>query len=395
MMDLLAIVPYYDGHLCAALDQEQNLEVTLGAITYAYDQGYFRRQGVRNRPGLDLAARLKLPRSVRRPIKTLEGAFNLAALAIRISSNRPDVLHVQFLPMMEMGIPFECWVLRLARRLGIKIVHTVHNVLPPDTIGRRRANAHANLYGAVYRSADGLICHDERAKARLMEEFAVRPERIWVIPHGPLFREACSRTREESRLKLQVPRNKRLVLWQGILDRYKGVGFLLEAWSQLIRSGCDAQLAIVGSGSREILESVRRRIAELGICSSVRQEPKFVSVEELGYWYRAADILVYPYSEATTSGALMTGINYETAIVATTIPAFQEILKHNENSLLVDYGDVQGLADALRRLVLDDALRLRLSERARELRSSSPSWQTIAGQTRACYEEVVHAERTI
>src|SRR5262249_38047356 len=80
MMDLLAIVPYYDGHLCAALSREDDLEVTLGAITYAYDQGYFRRQGVRNRPGLDIAARLKLPPTLRRTFKTLEGIVNLAAL---------------------------------------------------------------------------------------------------------------------------------------------------------------------------------------------------------------------------------------------------------------------------------------------------------------------------
>jgi glycosyltransferase involved in cell wall biosynthesis len=390
MMDLMAIVPYYDGHLCAAMAQENDLEVTLGAITYAYDRDYFRRQGVRNRPGLDIVARLRLPVPLRRAFKTVEATVNLAALVVRLAIRRPDVLHVQFLPMMEFGIPFERWMLRLARRLGTKVVHTVHNVLPPDTKGRRGATPHVKLYRNIYQSADALICHDERAKARVVREFSVRPERIRVIPHGPLFEQTCTVTREEARVKLRLSTTSCLVLLQGILELYKGVDFLLEAWCKVAAHSRDVRLAIVGNGTKEVRDSICRQVVDLGIASSVRLEPRFVSVEELGYWYRAADILAYPYREATTSGALMTGINFGRAIVATAASGFQQILRHGHNALLVNYGDVSGLADALRRLISDDALRIKLSERIRELQATGPRWPAIARQTRACYEELVY-----
>jgi len=394
MMDLLAMVPYYDGHLCAALSREHDLEVTLGAITYAYDQSYFRREGLRNRPGLDIAARLKLPLTLRRTFKTLEGILNLAALGLRLVIRRPDVLHVQFLPMMEFGIPFERWMLHLARRLGTKVVHTVHNVLPPATTGRRGATPHAKLYQDIYRSADLLICHDEHAKARVVQEFGVRPERIRIIPHGPLFEQNCTMGREEARAKLRLPTNICLVLLQGILEPYKGVGFLLDAWREVAARSPNVQLAIVGNSPKEIRDSICRKVSELGITSSVRLDLRFVSVEELGYWYSAADILAYPYREATTSGALMTGINYGTAIVATATSGFQQVLSHGDNALLVDYGDVSGLADALMRLISDDALRTRLSARIRNLQAIGPRWPEIARQTRACYEELVYSRET-
>src|SRR5262245_4624430 len=80
MMDLLSIVPYYDGHLCAALACEAGLVMTLCAITYRHDRGYFRRQGVTNRPGMDIAARLPLPAALLRQLKALEAAINLAVL---------------------------------------------------------------------------------------------------------------------------------------------------------------------------------------------------------------------------------------------------------------------------------------------------------------------------
>jgi glycosyltransferase involved in cell wall biosynthesis len=389
MMDLLAIVPYYDGHLCAALAKEDNLEITLGAITYAYDRNYFQRQGVQNKPGLDIAAHLNIPVWLRRAIKTVEATLNLAVLSGRLVIRPPEVLHVQFLPMMEFGIPFERWILCLARALGTKVVHTVHNVLPPASTGRRGATPHAKLYRDIYRSADALICHDERAKARVVQEFQVRPERIRVIPHGPLFEQNCTLTREEARDKLRLSTNSRLVLFQGILEPYKGVGFLLEAWREVGTRSPGAELAIVGNGTKQTLDSICRQVSELRIAPSVRFEPRFVSVEELGYWYRAADILVYPYCETTTSGALMTGISYGNAIVATGTSGFQQVLRHGDNALLIDYGDVSGLAEALGRLISDDALRTKLSKRIRDLRVIIPRWTAIARRTRACYEELV------
>src|SRR5262249_11513913 len=173
----------------------------------------------------------------------------------------------------------------------------------------------------------------------------------------------------------------------------KGVGFLLDAWREVAARFPNVQLAIVGNGTKEIRESIRRKVSELGITSSVRLDLRFVSVEELGCWYRAADILAYPYREATTSGALMTGINYGTAIVATSTAGFQQVLRHGDNALLVNYGDVSGLAHSLGRLISDDALRTRLSERIRDLQAIGPRWPAIARQTRACYEELVYREQ--
>jgi glycosyltransferase involved in cell wall biosynthesis len=395
MMDLLSIVPYYDGHLCAALAGEDGLRVTLGAITYQHDRGYFRRQGVRNRPGLDIAARLPLPAALLRPLKALEATLNLAALAPRFVVSRPDVVHVQFLPLMELGIPIERWVLRAVRALGIKVVHTVHNVLPPATERVTTVGRHRSLYREVYEFADALICHNERAKTRLVREFGVSPERVRVIPHGPLFECLCSETREEARGRLGLEADECLVLLQGILRPYKGVSFLLKAWREVAGSGRSPRLAIVGTGKNESMRSIRDDVAALGIGSSVRLEFKFVTVEELGRWYRASDVLVYPYSEATTSGALMTGITYGKAIVATTTPAVSQLLRDGENALLVDYGDVSGLAGALRRLISDDRFRHRLAKQAQDLWATVPRWPAVARQTREYYEAVMASDGTV
>jgi len=186
-----------------------------------------------------------------------------------------------------------------------------------------------------------------------------------------------------------------LVLLQGVLRPYKGVSFLLKAWREVAGSGRSPRLAIVGTGKNESMRSIRDDVAALGIGSSVRLEFKFVTVEELGRWYRASDVLVYPYSEATTSGALMTGITYGKAIVATTTPAVSQLLRDGENALLVDYGDVSGLAGALRRLISDDRFRHRLAKEAQDLWATIPRWPAVARQTREYYEAVMASDGTV
>jgi len=383
MMDLLSIVPYYDGHLCSALAQEEGICVQLGAITYQHDRSYFRRHRVRNNPGLlDIASRLTLPPGVLAPLKALECLINLAALAVRFVFSRPDLIHVQFIPLV-IYVPIELWFLRAARALGVKVVYTVHNVLPPDM-----GIQHKATYEAVYRLAHALICHDERAKERLVGEFAIYPNRIRVISHGPLFDNTCAIGPREARAVVGLPPDECLVLFQGILDPYKGVPFLLKAWQCVCASGVQAKLAIVGNGSKKRLREIREIVAGLGITYSVRLELRFVSLEELRSWYLAADVVVYPYSNSTTSGALMTGINFGKPIVATTIPPFQQILRHGEDALLVDYGDVEGLSRNLERLIRDECLRRQMGARINELRANTPGWSTIAKQTRACYEDL-------
>jgi len=385
MMDLLTIVPYYTGHLCAALDSRPGIQLEVGAIRYYLDPDCFTRMALKPSPGLDIVSRLRgLPRSLRRVFKTVECLLNLLGLAVRFTVHKPDVVHVQFVPLVLFGLPFELWFLRFAKIRGVKIVYTVHNVLPHDT-GER----HRSLYRRLYALADRLICHDVTAQQRLVEEFGCDPGRILVIPHGQLLAPSQRTTQAAARQRLGVAQDVPLVLWQGILRPYKGVDFLLEGWRQIADSIPGARLAIVGTGDEALLEEVRHQVAALGLTSSVQLTLRFLSVPELEDIHTAADVLVYPYAEATTSGALLTGIGYGKAILASRLPVFEQILQDGDNALLVNYGDTDELAGALRRLITEPDLRRALADHLRQNREQEPGWDAIAKQTAACYAELL------
>lgn len=384
LMDLWCYVPYYDRYLCESLARE-NIEVVLGSVCPYQDPQYFDRNGLPNDPGLiDIVPKLRISNdTTRRVLMLVESCINMAALLARFTISKPDIVHVQWIPLVRK-VPFEIWFLRVVKKLGTKLVYTAHNVLPHDT-----GTALVPVFTQVYREMDAIICHTDEAKRRLIREFSVEPERVTVIAHGPLLHDAKLRSVQASKAQLSVPENKVLVVWQGIVRSYKGLDFLLDSWRKVDALRLNAHLLIAGTGESGLLEAIKEQVRRLNLQESVRLDFRFIPDQELPTYYQASDILVYPYREVTTSGALMTALAYGKPIVATALPAFREVLQGGKNAFLVNYGDVDGLADALTRLIQDPKERERLTRGAATCDNFDNSWTHIARQTCQLYTAVL------
>lgn len=387
MMDLWCYTPHYDRYLCEALRHE-NIEAMLGSVCPYQDPEYFAKNDLRNDPGLlDIVPKLRISNDTsRRALMLVESCINMAALLARFTISKPSIVHVQWTPLLRR-FPFEIWFLRVVKKLGIKLVYTVHNVLPHDT-----GKAFVSAFKSVYREMDALICHTNQAKSRLIREFSVDPKRVWVIPHGPLLHDAKRGSVQASKAQLHIPEDVTLVLWQGIIRSYKGIDFLLEGWRTIDASRLKARLLIAGTGESGLLKATRERVARLGLQDSVRLDFRYIPDEELPTYYRAADVAIYPYRDVTTSGALMTALAYRKAIVATNLPGFREVLRDKETALLIDYGDVGALASALSGLIRNPKERERLALGVASAGNFN-SWSRIARETRQCYASVLQERR--
>src|SRR5215813_4086467 len=153
MMDLWCYTPYYDRYLFESLTNE-GVAVTLGAVRPYQDPDYFLKNGLRNDPGLvDLIAGLGISNNALRRVLMLgESCLNMLALVARWLFSKPHIVHVQWVPTVRK-LPFEIWFMKLVKCLGIKLVYTVHNVLPHDS-GQR----FFPLFRRIYADMDALIC---------------------------------------------------------------------------------------------------------------------------------------------------------------------------------------------------------------------------------------------
>ncbi len=375
MMDLWATVPYYTAYLSRAL-LVAGVSVQVGAITYYLDRECFRGRGLRLEPGFsDVVGRYHLPRTPRRLLKLAEGTLNLLALAVRFARRPPEVVHIQFLPLLRSRLPLDLWFVRFCRRRGARLVLTVHDLLPHDTGEQHRA-----MYRSLYAEMDELICHSVHIRTRLVAEFGLPEAKINVIPHGPFFYDLPSPELPSASVEAGT------VLWQGIIFPYKGVDLLLSAWQQVETMAPSAQLKVLGTGDPSLLASLQEQARSLGL-RNVEFDLRFCSSEELVAAYRRAAVVVYPYRAITTSGALATGLALGKAIVASDLRVFRELLVDGESALLVHPQRPEELAEALIRMLQEPGLRERLSSRVAAMHFGDQSWQEIAQQTIAVYRK--------
>ncbi len=383
MMDLWAIVPYYTAYLSKALLRE-GVDLRVGSITYYLDPECFRSRGIPLRPGpLNVVGRFRLPKLPRRVFKLIESTINLCALTVRFIASPPDVIHVQFLPMLRWRVPMDLWFVRFFQRRGTKVILTVHDLLPHDS-GERYRGIFLDLYSGV----DAIICHSEHVATKLQSDFQVPVSKIDIIPHGPFFYDLPAPETTDILKRFGMPSSQTIFLFQGIIFPYKGVDLLLDAWRLVERGTSNACLIIAGTGTSELLDQLRAQVQQLGL-QRVHLHFRFISTDELVALYRAADVVVYPYRAVTTSGALATGLALGKAMVASNLSVFRELLVDEESALLVDPQDANLFSAALLRLAAEPDLRAAFSERIREMEYGDRTWQSIAVKTIHTYEEVL------
>ncbi len=380
MMDLWATVPYYTAYLSKALLAE-GVDVMVGSITYYLDVDCFSSRGINLDPGLlDVVGKFQLSRLPRRAFKLLEAIVNLFALTLRFLASPPEIIHVQFLPMLKWHLPLDLWFVEFCQKHGSKIVLTVHDLLPHNT-----GETFKQTFVELYQMTDRIICHSDHIRMRLVTEFSVPQVKISVIPHGPFFYDLSATPATELMQRGGVESEKVRVLWQGIISPYKGVDLLLSAWKQVEAHGCNCSLIVAGTGVPDLLEQIREQVKNLGL-ERVELQLRFVPTRDLVALYQAVDVVAYPYRAITTSGALATGLALGKAIVASDLPVFRELLTDRENALLVDPQNAAQLAGALIELVQDASLRERLARKVCAMNFGNASWRFIAEETEKAYQ---------
>lgn len=153
------------------------------------------------------------------------------------------------------------------------------------------------------------------------------------------------------------------VLAVGRLERPKGFDLLVRAFAKATRRQRDWELVIAGEGTeREALAALAR---SCGVADRVRLPGKRPDIQRL---YAAADVFALPSRFEGFPNALLEAMAAGLPSVAADCPAGpREIIRDEQDGLLVAPEDVDALAEALSRLIGDADLRARLGAAAVEV----------------------------
>ncbi|MGB7755482.1 MAG: glycosyltransferase family 4 protein [Salinisphaera sp.] len=152
-----------------------------------------------------------------------------------------------------------------------------------------------------------------------------------------------------------------VIMYIGNLESYQGVGLLLEAMARLDPATTPARLVIVG-GALHHIEQYRQRAAQLGIADHVTfLGPK--PVTELGRHLQTATITASPRTQGrNTPMKIYSYLDSGRPLIATRLPTHTQVLD-DEIAMLVE-PEPEAMADGLRALLSDPALRTRLASAA-------------------------------
>lgn len=183
---------------------------------------------------------------------------------------------------------------------------------------------------------------------------------IKVIMHGAdasFFEGPCHPSKHPS------------ILYVGRIRKYKGlVDPLLKAWKKVIAKKPSARLKIVGKGEYEpVLRSeietqgLKESVEMLGFIGSSLKDHSLK--REL---MKSAWLLVYPSAKEGWGLSVIEAAAAGIPSVASNVPGLCESVRDGETGLLVPYGNVDALADAILRLIEDDSLRCQMGEAAQK-----------------------------
>jgi glycosyltransferase involved in cell wall biosynthesis len=141
----------------------------------------------------------------------------------------------------------------------------------------------------------------------------------------------------------------------------KGHRYLLEAMPGLIRAFPRLHLLIFGKGA--LHEKLQRQIEALRLTDNVTLAG---FRDDLPHILPCLDLLVHPALMEGLGIALLQAASAGLPIVAVDAGGMPEAVEDGVNGLLVPAGSVEALADALHRLLGDEALRRQMGERGRE-----------------------------
>jgi D-inositol-3-phosphate glycosyltransferase len=284
--------------------------------------------------------------------------------------------------------------------LGKKIAFTAHNV----NAGKRDSNdslVNRLTLRIQYRLVDRIFVHTEQMKNELIQDFAVRANKITVIPFG--INNAVPQTElttSEAKRCLGVQERERTILFFGNIGPYKGLDHLVSAFQLLNTRNEEYRLVIAGkqrTGAEQYVNAVRDSIAREVKRGRIIQRIEHIPDSEIELYFKAADVLVLPYTSVSQSGVLFLGHSFGLPVIATDVGSLRDDIVENETGFLCNPSDPADLARAIETYFESDLFNDLTNRRLkiREHVGKRHSWNVVGEITRRAYTELLWRKTTV
>lgn len=230
--------------------------------------------------------------------------------------------------------------------------------------------------------------YDQAKQIIFVSKAAAEAEKTLGLPEGKIRTLGVAIETDLFRPLPQIKKEKVILFIGRINFAEKGIGFLLEAMPAIIKEIPEAKLVIIGGGGET--ERMHAQIKKLGIENAVQAVGK-KPFSELPKYLNAAAVMAVPsvWLEAfgqVTIEAMAAGL----PVVTTDIGGSTEINRDGETGFIVPKADSPALANAIVKILKDEALQNRLGSAARQRVLKNYSYEVLVDKFLDIIREVKH-----
>jgi D-inositol-3-phosphate glycosyltransferase len=275
----------------------------------------------------------------------------------------------------------------IARALNMRVVITAHDVeafIEGSTV---------DLYARVaYRLAHAIIAHNEISRSELKQKFNISYKKIQVIQAGNHLNYAENIVgRTEARKFLNLDNDEYAIVFFGQIKEVKGLDVLIKAIPELLklnRNGLRVRLIIAGRPWRQTFDKYQKLIDENDLGSLVSLHLRYISDEELPFFYRAADLMVLPYRRIYQSDVALMALTFEAPILTSNVPGMLEMIDHLNTGIIFESENSIDLAEKIQWAIENPDSVNSIVKNGRSLVEKKYSWSLVGRKTSALYYSI-------
>ncbi|MFZ2322548.1 MAG: glycosyltransferase family 4 protein [Ignavibacteriaceae bacterium] len=207
--------------------------------------------------------------------------------------------------------------------MGKKIVYTAHNI--DQGMRDKKVKDRKKVYNFLYNTVDHIIVHNHFSFRVLKERFNIPDSKISIEKMGIIKAPSTGISSLQARNSLNLSLNKKIILFFGGINPYKGLDLLLQAFIQLAKEDDNYFLLIAGQPRDNVyFDNIKVLLNQLLPKINCFANFGFVPYEDVEKYFMAADCIAMPYRYIFQSAVHALSFSYGLPIIATDVGSFRE-----------------------------------------------------------------------